>query len=158
MMELTQRDLNFIIRNLPSDIRKLLKSTPGLILGGGFIRGVIANETISDIDLFGPSKEMVHDAAKKLAFDRSGKIHTTDNAYTVLAPPRRPVQFVHRWTFDDPVKCIQSFDFTVCQAGIWWEGGELFTGWHSACHDAFYSDLAAKRLVYTYPVVMPLVP
>jgi hypothetical protein len=54
MMELTQRDLNFIIRNLPADIRKLLKSTPGFILGGGFIRGVIAGESISNIDVFGP--------------------------------------------------------------------------------------------------------
>ena len=36
---------------------------------------------------------------------------------------------------------------SVACAAVWWTG----SGWSSVCHDRFYEDLAAKRLVYLSP-------
>ena len=50
---------------------------------------------------------------------------------------------------------IQSFDYTVAKAAVWCSGYSTLPGrnieWKSICHDEFYADLAAKRLIYTSP-------
>ena len=64
------------------------------------------------------------------------------------SPPwRSPVQFIHRWTFDNAHALIASFDFTIAQSAIWFENGE----WQSITTPSFYDDLQDKRLVYTFP-------
>lgn len=104
---------------------------------------------------------MLMSLAKGLAYERKGRFFLTDNAITVLSPPRFPVQFITRWLFTDAEKLIQSFDFTVCQAAIWAEDRsvEAFgeepkskTIFRSAISEDFYHDLAARRLVYTHPL------
>ena len=147
MLPLTTTDLNFVIRRIPRDVRKLMEDH-ALFLGGGFIRETIAGGIVQDIDLFGTSKEMLQLIAKELADTRQGRLHTTVNAITIISPPRMPVQFIMRWCFDSAKRLVESFDFTVCQAVIWHEGGE----WRSLASTSFYPDLAAKRLVYTFPV------
>ena len=163
MQTLTQSDLNFVLSRCPRDILKLLKANPGkLFLAGGFIRATIAGEKVSDIDLFGQSIEDLERIAKDLTLERKGRYFKTDNAYTVLSPPRMPVQFITRWLFPDPDLCILSFDFTVCQAVIWTEKIDIEIAdepgikktkiiFHSRISDDFYRDLAARRLVYTFP-------
>ena len=177
MMQLSKTDLNFILSRCPRDVLKLLRGNPGtLFLAGGFIRSTLAGEKVSDIDLFGGSADDLMRIAKDLTLERKGRYFKTDNAITVLAPPRIPVQFITRWVFKDPGLCISSFDFTVCQAVIWTEkvevggkdeikpGGRVDVNigkppdatkpqiiFHSAISDAFYQDLAARRLVYTFP-------
>ena len=42
---------------------------------------------------------------------------------------------------------VASFDFTVCQAAIGFRDGRFY----SEASEAFYVDLAARRLVYTSP-------
>jgi len=167
---LTPSDLNFILTRCPKDILKLLKDNAGeLFLAGGFIRSTIAGDKVSDIDLFGTSAEKLLQIAKDLTLERKGRFFKTDNAITVLAPPRIPAQFITRWVFpaDNGEAAaellIKSFDFTICQAVIWAEvkfvipPGEdikakaVYT-FHSRCSSSFYSDLAARRLVYTFPV------
>jgi len=67
----------------------------------------------------------------------------------VLAPPRTPVQFITRWTYNDPLRLLSEFDFTMAQAVVWFDKGRgTFT---SACALTYYADLAAKRLRYTEP-------
>jgi hypothetical protein len=167
MMQLSPSDLNFVLSRCPKDVRKLLTDNPGsLFLAGGFIRATIAGEKVSDIDLFGKSADDLLRIAKDLTLDRKGRYFKTDNAITVLAPPRIPVQFITRWLFNDPAACIASFDYTVCQAVIWAEKVEVNSIetdengvnkktsrilFHSAISDHFYQDLAARRLVYTFP-------
>jgi len=165
MMQLSKTDLNFILSRCPRDVLKLLRGNPGtLFLAGGFIRSTLAGEKVSDIDLFGGSADDLLRIAKDLTLERKGRYFKTDNAITVLAPPRIPVQFITRWVFTGPMTCINSFDYTVCQAVIWTEKIEVeVTGddppgtkkpaivFHSAISDAFYQDLAARRLVYTFP-------
>lgn len=160
MKTLSQSDLNFVLSRCPRDILKLLKSNPGrLFLAGGFIRATIAGEKVSDIDLFGTSADDLLRIAKDLTLERKGRYFKTDNAVTVLSPPRIPVQFITRWVFDDAEKCIVSFDFTVCQSVIWaqkFDDSEnpekSYYKFHSMISDSFYADLAARRLVYTFPV------
>jgi hypothetical protein len=54
---------------------------------------------------------------------------------------------ITRWPFGDPLVLLESFDYTVCKAVVWVDGGK----WKSAIDPAFYPDLAAKRLTYTHP-------
>lgn len=149
MTELNIHDLTWAVRRLPSHVRELLKKHGtgfgNIFLAGGYLRAVIAGERISDLDLFAPSKDASELCAKKLGIITGRKVHETPNAYTVFT---RPIvtQFIHRWTFATPADALASFDFTIAQAAIWWNGR-----WCSARSDRFYQDLAAHRLVYTSP-------
>ena len=146
MNELTNQDLHFVVSRLPKDVVKIVKEH-GLIIAGGFIRETISGGKVSDIDIFGPSAAQLKLAALLLNTDRKGRLYETDNAITVLSPPRLPVQFIKRWLFSEPTSCVDSFDFTVCQAAVWFNEGT----WRSAISKGFYPDLAARRLVYTFP-------
>ena len=149
-MTLTKTDLLYVVRHLPRDIRALLQADQRLFVAGGFIREVIASSGgAKDIDLFGQYRIDLAIAAERLRRGRGegSCVISTANAITVLAPPRMPVQFITRWTFDNAADLLASLDFTVCQAAVWHQDGE----WLSACAPTFYSDLAARRLVYTTP-------
>lgn len=149
LSELTRDDVRFILSRLPRDVRDLIKDR-NLYLAGGFIRATIAGEKPADIDLFGPSKNVCEAAANFLhGKRRDSRLIATANAFTVLTPARVPVQFIHRWTFDDAPSVAASFDFTIAQAVVWYH---LTDGWRSSCSARFYSDLAARRLVYTCPI------
>ena len=154
---LTQNDLGHVVRRIPKDVRELMSKYHNvLFLGGGFVRACVAGEQPSDIDLFGPSKELLEQIAKELQAKRGGKdqcrLHFTKNAITVITLGRITVQFITRWTFSDPNALTSSFDFTVCQATIYRSGPEKQAPWGSVISPNFYRDLAARRLVYTHPV------
>jgi len=125
-----------------------MKKSP-VFLGGGFLRSVISNEKPSDIDLFGPSKDMLERAATGLALSRKARLHSTDNAFTVLTPGRTPVQFIHRWLYEQPEKLVDEFDFTIARAAVWWN--QKAEHWCSICDQDYYADLAARRLIYCCP-------
>jgi len=80
----------------------------------------------------------------------------TDNAITVLGL-RYPIQFIHRWTFDNAEDAMKSFDFTIAMAAVWMgkrkagPAGNTHDQLYGLCHPEYYQDLAAKRLVYTSP-------
>lgn len=146
---LSQTDLIYVTRRIPKHIRKIMMETPGLVIGGGFIRELIAGGKVSDLDMFGPSKDILHLVTKLIAEKTGGRVHETDNAFTVLAPPRMPVQMITKWLYDDPMMVLESFDFTVCQAIVWYD--QQAQRWMSAVSQLFYQDLAARRLTYTFP-------
>ena len=146
-MKLTPNDLRFVVSRIPKDVRKLMIAH-GITLGGGFIRETVAGNKPQDIDLFGKPGQDLKAVAALLALSRHGRMHETDNALSVLAPPRMMVQFITRWRYNEPQDIIPDFDFTVCQAAIWAVPGPK---WNSEISDAFYPDLAARRLVYTSP-------
>jgi len=147
VIQLTSSDLMFVLTRLPRDVLKMMRAKP-IYLGGGFIRETIASNKPSDIDLFGANKDELKSAALDFALSREARVHNTDNAVTVLSPPRLPVQFITKWCFEKAEDVCASFDFTVCQAVIWFHNNK----WHSLASDDFYVDLAARRLVYTFPV------
>lgn len=157
MNALTNNDLNHVVRRLPKDVRELMtKYQNSLFLGGGFIRAVVAGEQPSDIDLFGVSKELLNTIAKELQASRGGqdkcRLHISKNAITVISIGRISVQFITRWTFARAEDVVSSFDFTVCQAGVWRDGATRDAPWRSMASERFYYDLASRRLVYTFPI------
>ena len=163
--ELTPRHLHTCVARLPKDVRKAAaeyaKIGLPLFIAGGYIRARLTGQAPSDIDILGPSKEVVEAAAKTVHGGREGsRLHRTQNALTILCPPRTPVQFIHRWTYDDPAKLLGEFDFTIAQAVIWCEIAAPPQGraastkhlkWRSLCAAAYYEDLAVSELVYTKP-------
>lgn len=152
---LIPEDLHRVVQMLPSDVRELLQgttyATPGLFLGGGFIRSTIAGEPVSDIDLFGPSEQALYTAAEKLTAARGDddicRLHRTQNAFTVVMAGRTPVQFIHRWTYLREEDLLRDFDFSVSQTAVWFRDEK----WHSLVSEHFYADLASKRLRYLSP-------
>ncbi len=164
MSNLTPTDLEWAVKRLPKKVKKLLRDRPNkLFLAGGYIRSRITGEKVSDIDLFAPSYEEAKEAITDFNVDGfvnedgsnrqeiidqfKGFILETENAFT--AKGQQPmVQVIHRWTFSNPEDAIQSFDFTIAKAAIWWNGDS----WMSVCHPHYYADLAGKRMVYTSPV------
>lgn len=147
-MQLNPQDLSWCVKRLPRDLMKLLKEHAGRVfLAGGYIRSRITQENVNDIDLFVPNEAMAHIVASQYAGHDENRVHKTQNAFTVKGT-RPTVQVIHRWTFENPIDVLKSFDFTIACAAIWWNGEK----WESACHADYYSDLAGKRLVYLSPV------
>ena len=147
IQELIPTDLYWLMVRLPRDIKKVAE-THGLMVSGGFLRATIAGEKVSDIDLFGPTKEILKMAAQEICIERKGRMFETDNAITVLTGHRIPLQFITRWLFTDVDSLINSFDYTIAQAALFYSNGK----WHGVCSDRFYPDLAARRLHYTHPI------
>jgi len=153
LRELDKQDLLWAVRRLPRPVVALLKKRgPNVFLAGGYLRSIVSGEKINDIDLFAASKEAAEIAALELATEAGLKVYTTANAFSIKMKPFM-VQFIHRWPFARPEEAMESFDFTVAQAAIWWgtdaPGGDF--RWFGLCSDRFYVDLAAKRLIYTAP-------
>ena len=148
-MHLDNYDIHFCIKRLPKRLKELMiKHGEQIIVAGGFIRAVIANEHISDIDVFAGDKKRSEELAMEL-MNNKRELHYTDNAITVKSF-RIPIQFIHRWVYDTPLGVLQSFDFSICQVAIWYN--KEAKKWSSQCADNFYPDLAAKRLIYLSPV------
>lgn len=170
MAELRDIDLNWIARRLPVPVVKAMQSRAGrCFLAGGFIRATIAGEEPKDIDLFVPTyNEAMELATQLFGADAMtggrgpGAVLRSDFAYTGTVEGVT-VQVIHRWTFASPADVLSHFDFTVARAAVWWDIPKASTGiddfsfvegeaeWAGECDDAFYPDLAAKRLVYTTP-------
>jgi hypothetical protein len=153
-IELEKSDLEWAVTRLPKALKELLMEDEWagrVFVGGGYLRAIVANEEISDVDLFTGSKETAELLAYKLA-EKKEDVYATDNAFTVKGH-KLPIQIIHRWVFDDAEGVIDSFDFTVCAAAFYYapSGGTWTEGWKSYAHGRFYIDLAAKRLVYQQP-------
>lgn len=148
VQKLTEQDTITVLHMVPVHIIRVLREYP-VFLAGGFIRAVIAGEEVSDMDLFSNDAILIKSLVDGIKDKVDAKVHQSENAYTILAPPRLPIQFITRWLYDDPVKLIEQFDFSICQAAIWWDKEDL--RWKSVCSDRFYSDLASRRLFYTFP-------
>lgn len=152
MKEINKSDLIFCLRRLPKkfleNIVKTEKWNNRIFIGGGFIRSVIQNEKINDVDVFVKSK----DDAEHLALEIKNElksveyIHKTEYALTLVGI-YPTIQIIHKWNFDKAEDVIKSFDFTICNAVIYYEDGKYKTH----CEDSYYEDLASKRLVYTKP-------
>lgn len=156
MNTLSDIDLHRVVSFIPLAVRSVMKKD-NLYLGGGFIRELISQgpQGVQDIDLFGTVVNLT-DGAVDLELDelftRKMPVRkiVTKNATTLLPAVGRPVQFISRWPFKAPKDVAESFDFTVCQAVVFWD--ESIQKWGSIVNESFYPDLAARRLVYTSPV------
>jgi hypothetical protein len=149
MSALSLADLHLVVRRMPRDVQDALRQNPGLFVGGGFVRAVVGNEEVNDIDFFGPDYAFVFRVAEMLKSRTSDTtLLKTKNAITLASPGRTALQFITRWSFSTPEDLVRSFDFTVCQAAVCFERGMF----RSVVGPRFYQDLAAKRLTYTLPI------
>lgn len=143
-MKLKEKDSHAIVVSLPTEVVKAMKET-GVLLAGGFIRDCLGYcDTPKDIDLWTNQR----DGRVLRCFQQVGvEIDRHDMLTNVKGIGYFPIQVMHGFVFTNPEELVNRFDFSVCQAAIWYDkaAGE----WDSYCSDAFYSDLVAKRLVYT---------
>lgn len=164
VVPMKRRDIAWIARVTPRAVRSVLQQFPGKVyLAGGFVRSIIANEKVNDVDLFtGPEDRTRAEAAITLALGVK-PVCSTKNAVTWRAHPY-DIQLITRWTFETPEACVMSFDFTIAQGLVYFpavagESDEARNfrakaqgyGLAGLVGSEFYSDLAAKRLVYTAP-------
>ncbi len=147
MSDLSQLDLDRVVRALPEGVRDTLTSVGKGIVAGGFIRAVLAGEEPNDLDIFGN-----FDKDQATAFaddcDHAGGYYYTPTTLSVEVNGRK-TQIVYGHRYGSALEVLAAFDFTVCQAAVWYDIKEF--GWRSACATTFYSDLAARRLIYTAP-------
>ena len=149
MRALDPKDLSWAVRLLPKELSDLMTTyRQELVLGGRYLRATVANEKINDFDMFTSSPVQAKLFADLLSAKAQRKPHETDNAYSVRLPGGAFVQFIHRWVFSSPERLLESFDFTIACAAIWVNSSGK---WTSMADDAFYPDLAAKRLTYRSP-------
>jgi hypothetical protein len=147
-MKLDKFDLINAIKRLPAHLLEVVKQDDWqgkVFIGGGYLRAIVAQEPINDIDVFVSTKVEAELLARKLC-SNSKNLYETVNAYTVKR--KIPIQIIHRWLFEEPEDVANSFDFTVCCAIISYANN----GWDSYCDDRFYTDVASKRLVYRQPI------
>ena len=145
-MKLDNYDVKQAVKRLPKDLIEVVKSNAWkgkIFIGGGYLRAIVAQESVNDIDLFVSSERDAELLSRELGSEKT--IYKTDNAYTIKRPI--PIQIIHRWVFEKPEDVALSFDFTVCCAVISFQVDK----WDSFCDDRFYTDLASKRLVYRIP-------
>lgn len=157
MNNLTWHDLQWALQRTPKKVLEKLKANEKLFIAGGFIRSIVTNEDVNDIDLFCSSKTDGERIAKELVDGDESRIYRSDNAFTIKGFGA-PLQIIHRWTFETPEDCIKSFDFTIASAAFFWKrDGNLLAdmtpggNWVSICDERFYADLAARRLIYRHP-------
>jgi hypothetical protein len=143
---LFEGDINRCLEQLPASVVCALKSRPNKIcVAGGFIRAVLAKETVKDIDIFVDSEQTARDVAAELRKPGVTNLET-GKAITVLGYTVAP-QVIYKWLFEHPRDVIEAFDFTIAQASFWWDCDH----WTSHIHLDFYPDLQTKTLVYTDP-------
>lgn len=152
-MELNKHDLSWCVRRLPKVLRNQIKKG-SIAVAGGYIRACVTGEQVNDIDLFCSTKEYAKKAALELVENDENRLYETENAITIRGI-KPTIQFITRWVYGNPEDIIKSFDWTICQAAFWWMNYSDDTGiqdhWESCCSESFYPDLAAKRLIYTFP-------
>jgi hypothetical protein len=149
MKQLNPHDLSWAVRILPREVKALMQEHgQDIILGGGFLRSAVQGERPNDVDLFVPSADLARVFAVKLSQNGNRRIIETENAYSLRNVGGHFVQFVHKWTYTEPEALIESFDFTIACAAIWFADCK----WNSLRDPDYYSDLAAKRLVYRRPI------
>jgi len=139
---------------LPDSLLNEMKKLGNRVfVAGGCIRAVVARESVNDIDVFTEATIDADKLARKISIhcdpDDSFStveedIHKTEYSWTIDTKPIQ-VQIIRAWNYATAQKVIDSFDFTISQAAIWWENGS----WNSVCSNTFYSDLAARRIRYT---------
>lgn len=142
--ELDTEVRNGFLADLDPNLRRLLERNPGLVLAGGCIRSWVQNEEPNDID-FMVTDEADLDAIYadfELFFGKHKYASRNGRTYTSL---NLDIQVVTRWRYSAKTH-VERFDFTICQAAIWYDGE-----WKSWCNENFVTDSLDRVVIYTQP-------
>lgn len=145
---LVGEDLRKVVFALPEEIQKMMRKHPGqVVVAGGFIRALVANEDINDIDVFIDTETN----CKKWADDEDLDYESREKHLYLEGEEGEPeIQIIWRYPFKQPVEIPDSFDYTVCKAAVWFSNGDKNRppGFVGTCHKNFYRDIARRMLVY----------
>lgn len=142
-----------IVRCLPPEVKEILMEFGSrLIVAGGFCRDVMTGREAKDIDIFGVDKNTVNDAIESFTWhDATRGRKQTANSVTFEEyfplDGSYPVQFITRTYYTHHQDLIESFDFSVCQIGVYWS----LDHWEGICTDLFWRDIFSETATYTDP-------
>jgi hypothetical protein len=145
--KLLPSDLQLCLDRIPDRIKLIVKS--GFYVGGGFIRSVLNKEEVADYDIFANNIDQIENEIERIKFLNAPYVGQTSNAWTVKIPGLKPIQFIKKWLFSDPESCINSFDFAICRAVIFWD--PITDKFDSVVDERFYESLWNKKLIYCKP-------
>lgn len=135
---LESNDIRRVIRYVTPQVRESLKKLPGkVILAGGLIRAIVGGEAVHDIDLFLDPSNKTDEACPDSWLNIRER---RDKHYQI-----GDVQLIWRYNFRDATELLESFDYTIAKAAIWFDEKQGFQG---ICHERFYRDVARKMLVW----------
>ena len=144
-----------VLEQLPESIISLMEQY-NIVLAGGFIRAVVAKEPPRDIDIFvmEPTEQERKQVAKQVireVWDQP--VHASLYAFTAEPSGMPPVQLVHYWPVDTPEDLLDRFDFTICEAAMWFDGS--FPMPVGICSSMFMDDSYSKTIRYADPIREP---
>lgn len=136
----TVNEYQRVIASIPEHIQEQLK-TNDILVAGGFIRDILVDLPVSDLDIFCKTDEI----AKTLAeYGNDGLgVVKTECSYTVLHGDLK-IQYIYCRPFTDPDSLINEFDFTCCGVALKWEGGY----WKYYAVAGFEEDTRDQVLVF----------
>lgn len=100
-------------------------------IAGGYIRDLLFNRKFSDIDVFGPDQECLQ-AFIDTNFEGLTPIHKSKTVVTYNYKETK-IQVVQK-TFESVEKCLDAFDYTICQFA--WAGEDILTTPEAVLHAA----------------------
>ncbi len=142
-----------LARKLPEDVQTILrKFGPDICVAGGYVRDLLLDAEPNDIDIFGTHIDAVEGAIEEFKYDVFHYLHYTTTINAVTFYPNQKyngpvVQFITRVYYSDHYKLIQSFDFSICQAALYWDGHQ----WVGITTPEFWGDLTDRTMHYTAP-------
>lgn len=151
-MRLLSDFTDIIVKALPPEVRDLLMDCgEHLCVAGGFCRDILAGRDPKDIDVFGVSKRVMDDTIDTFGWENTWNRKQTANAVT-FEPffPKDgeiPVQFVTRVYYESHEDLINSFDFSVCQIGVYFDGKQ----WIGLCSEQCWKDIPLQKATYMDP-------
>ena len=153
-VELPEPHVADVVAALPSVVHDFIVRYHDIWLAGGFVRDVVAGDMPSDIDLWSNDADALRRMARIFAADfaaqAAARTHITKQAVTVhLASVSHPVQFITRWVYPTPQQLVMSFDYTMCQAAVWYDHDS--GRWRGVCHPRFVEHAVHHHLCYTAP-------
>lgn len=151
LQPLNQIDVEKCVAAMPPALVEQLKVFGSRAsVAGGFIRAIVAGEKPSDIDVWVNDRETCNLLSDALCASSPTLLlpHISKQSYTICLPGYPAVQIIYKWTFSTPEEAVDSFDFTIAKAGMWWNGGQFV----SACSPIFYMDVLERRLTYCAPM------
>lgn len=139
---------------IPRPVVATMLEFPGqLILAGGFLRAILTDMNIKDVDLFVTDSSIVLKVRDALVRHGLVLMSETKNSLTFRGVDLSlPIQLITRFYAPTPEELVKSFDFTICQFAAWVE--DNFDGtheWRTYAPDQAFADLTDSVLRYTMP-------
>jgi hypothetical protein len=149
IMRLHKDMVKMVVDKLPVELKNLCEywGNP-IIIAGGFVRDVITGASGKDIDIFGVGAGVM--AAASYDFNEAGyELRINANSYTYTKKDSIPIQFITRCYYENHEELINSFDWSICQAGVYFDS--LANEWRGICSEQFWEDVLSNTMHYTAP-------